>query len=296
MTTQDQRYLIAGCGYVGSELAQVLAQTHAGVVYALRRSAVAPAAYAGISWLVGDLVHEGGAALPRDLDAVFYTAAPDGSTIEAYAAVYQRGLSRILNHLERTGRPGARLVLTSSTSVYGQSAGEWVDEDAVTAPTSATSKLILAGEALLRPQDIAVRLAGIYGPGRTSLIEGVRQGTMTFNPQGSAYTNRIHQADAARILAHVAALAAPARIYNGVDSVSATRFEVGTWLAEQLGTTLLLTTGAGASSTLRGHKRCSNQRLVASGYRFLYPSYRDGYSALMPGGSSVPPSALSQKV
>ena len=71
MTTQDQRYLIAGCGYVGSELARVLTQANTGDVYALRRSAAAAAAHPRISWLVGDLVHEGGADLPRELDAVF---------------------------------------------------------------------------------------------------------------------------------------------------------------------------------------------------------------------------------
>jgi len=280
---EEKRYLIAGCGYVGTQLAKVLLQSGAAAVYALRRRNAPAHASDGVQWLAADMVHGDLSALPRDLAAVFYCASPGGSTPGAYKDIYLRGLGRILEHVERYALPGARLILTSSTSVYGQSNGEWVDEGSPTQPTAETSQLILAGEALLRPQDIAVRLAGIYGPGRTSMIDGIRNQTLSFNVQTSTYTNRIHQVDAARILAFAAALAWPAQIYNGVDSVSATRFEVAAWLAQKLGKELRLTPEGEGMTTLRGNKRCSNQRLLAAGYHFLYPSYREGYGALIDG-------------
>ena len=113
------------------------------------------------------------------------------------------------------------------------------------------------------------------------MIDGIRDQTLSFNAHASAYTNRIHMEDAARILAFVAALAQPANIYNGVDGDSATRFEVATWLAQKLGKELHTTSEGDRTPALRGNKRCSNQRLVAAGYHYRYPSYREGYSALI---------------
>jgi nucleoside-diphosphate-sugar epimerase len=176
---------------------------------------------------------------------------------------------------------GARVVLTSSTSVYGQTNGEWVDETSPTQPEGVSGTTVLKGEALLRAGDVAVRFGGIYGPGRTSFVDAVRNGTMTVNRRASGYTNRIHRDDAARILAHVLALPAPERIYNGVDSEPASRADIADWLARRLGVSVQETAEPEPPSFLRGNKRVRNARLLASGYEMLYPTFREGYASLL---------------
>jgi hypothetical protein len=96
------------------------------------------------------------------------------------------------------------------------------------------------------------------------------------------YTNRIHRDDAAGLLAHLLAQADEEELlapcYLGVDDEPASLFEVTTWLAEQLGTSLQ---PVGAVSTRSGSKRCSNELARESGWRPQYPSFREGYAELL---------------
>ena len=154
-------------------------------------------------------------------------------------------------------------------------------EEAETLPESPASRLILKGESLLRTGDVAVRLGGIYGPGRTSFVAAVRDGTMRVNPKASAYTNRIHRDDAAGILNFCSQLEHPERIYNGVDCEQATRATVATWLATRLGVVLATTDDSEESHFLRGNKRVSSQRLRDAGYQFRYPTFREGYAQIL---------------
>jgi nucleoside-diphosphate-sugar epimerase len=125
-----------------------------------------------------------------------------------------------------------------------------------------------------------VRFGGIYGPGRTRLIDSVRSGQARCEP--GLYTNRIHRDDCAGVLEHLLALAAPAPLYIGVDDEPALQCEVLRWLAQQLGVPPPVPSGAPDDSRRRGgNKRCCNARLRASGYRLLYPSYCEGYTALL---------------
>jgi nucleoside-diphosphate-sugar epimerase len=273
-----RRVLIAGCGYVGTQLARDLLQSGNHEVYVLRRSAATT--IAGAHAIQADLAHGALEGLPRDLDAAYFCAAPNDSSVAAYEEIYDRALTRLLETLTRTS-PSAKLVMTSSTSVYGQSQGELVDEESPTEPSSPSSRVILRGERHLRSGDVAVRLGGIYGPGRQSFINAVRQGTMVVNPNHSAYTNRIHRDDAAGILKFCGELGKAKRIYNGVDCECVTRAEVATWIAAQLGVDPVMTSEVESSSFLRGNKRVSNRRLLEAGYRFLYPSFREGYIPLL---------------
>ncbi len=124
-----------------------------------------------------------------------------------------------------------------------------------------------------------LRLGGIYGPGRTSLLERARSGV----PGGPAFTNRIHRDDAAAALLHLALLPTAEPCYVGVDCEPATEAEVLAWLARRLGVTPAEAPGVAPSSSrrARGSKRCRNARLLASGFRFRYPTWREGYEALL---------------
>ena len=104
--------------------------------------------------------------------------------------------------------------------------------------------------------------------------------------EGPYYTNRIHRDDCACVLEHLLALASPERLYLGVDCEPADEALVLRWLAEQLGVPPPAREHTRDSATLRpsGSKRAANARLLATGYRFLYPSFREGYSALLHKG------------
>src|SRR5262249_24372667 len=132
--------------------------------------------------------------LPPRLDNVFYTASADAMDDRSYRSAYVDGLRYLLAALE--GHTIRRIVFTSSTGVYAQSRGEWVDEDSPAEPTAFSGKRLLEAERLLRlarfPTTV-VRFAGIYGPGRARLVERVRQGNAAIPAGGPVYANRIHR-------------------------------------------------------------------------------------------------------
>jgi nucleoside-diphosphate-sugar epimerase len=276
--------LIAGCGDVGEALGLRLAgDGH--TVYGLRRH---PESLPGpIRPLAADLTTPDSLrSLPDGIDLVFYTAAPGRRSEEAYRSVYLEGLRNLLQALEAQRLPVRRLFLTSSTSVYGQSDGEWVDETSPTEPTGFAGQVLLEAErlALGCPFPATVlRAAGIYGPGRTQLIESVRAGTLAFPATGPLYTNRIHRDDVAGILRHLAALPRPETLYLAVDNEPSDLREVAQWLAAKLGVPLPAHSSAvpPAQRHRRNSKRCRNDRLRATGYQFIYPTWREGYSALL---------------
>lgn len=286
------RVLIAGCGYVGTELGRVLAAA-GHQVWGLRRrsAALSPA----VTPWPADLADPATLRdLPPRLDGVVYAAAADRSDDAAYAAIYHHGLAHLLDALVAQGQRPRRVVFVSSTSVYGQEHGEWVDEDSPAEPERALSRHLLAGEALLGHAPFpgtVVRLSGIYGPGRTRLIEQVRSGAARLQEGPPAFTNRIHRDDCAGLLAHLLTRAGAQPLYLGSDSDPAPHNDVLLWLATQLGCELAPASDATPGSTLHRsgqNKRCSNRRLLASGYRLLYPTFREGYGALLQGLDAAP--------
>ncbi|MEE4376054.1 MAG: SDR family oxidoreductase [Candidatus Competibacteraceae bacterium] len=274
--------LIAGCGDVGMTLGLDLAKA-GHQVWGLRRN---PSALpVGIHPLVADLADPASLrALPQALDYVFYTAAPDSFNEVSYQAVYQDGVHCLLTALQEAAQNPRRVFLTSSTSVYAQQQGEWVDEESPAEAAHFSARSIRAGEDLLwqgpYPATV-IRFGGIYGPGRTRLLDSIRQGSATCVE--SLFTNRIHRDDAAAVLHHLLKVAEPAALYVGVDDQPAPQCQVMRWLARQLGVSEPLVTAAAGETEarMRANKRCRNTRLRASGFRFRYRDYQEGYKALL---------------
>jgi nucleoside-diphosphate-sugar epimerase len=291
------RILIAGCGDVGTTLGRSLSAAGHEVWGLKRHPADLPP---GIQPLAADLTEPATLnALPPALDAVVYSAAAAGFGEAAYRAAYVAGVQNLLDALRRAGQQPHRLLFTSSTSVYAQHRGEWVDEDSPAEAEGFSGRCIRAGERLMWDGGwpaVAVRFGGIYGPGRTRLIDSVRAGTATRPAGPPLYTNRIHRDDCARVLEHLLFVPEPAPLYLAVDDDPAPLGEVLSWLATQLGVpepplaaNPPLKPGAGFGDPalrMRASKRCRNARLRASGFQFRYPSYRDGYTALLNDGGA----------
>ncbi len=275
------RILIAGCGDVGSQLGLLLAD-EGHEVWGLRRSP--QNLPASVRPFAADLSQpETLTDLPAGLDQVFYTAAATGRTDDAYRAAYVEGPRHLIAALHRGDHAIDRFLFTSSTGVYGQDAGEWVDEASATHPLTFTGRHLVEGEAVVRSSPwttVVARLAGIYGPGRNRLIHRAREGAAIVR-QPPSYTNRIHRDDCASMLAHLRTIDSPNPVYIGVDHAPAPLAEVIDWICDQQGWRVPPDAAPGQESRRTGNKRCSNQRLLASGYSFHYPTYREGYGALL---------------
>ncbi|MEK1905669.1 MAG: NAD-dependent epimerase/dehydratase family protein [Pseudomonas sp.] len=275
--------LIAGCGDVGSRLAEQLAAA-GWQVHGLRRdvsqlpSCVLPVA--------GDL-HEGAcpASWPTgELDYLVYCAAATQHDEAGYQLAYVEGLRHVLAWLAEHGQRPRRVLFVSSSSVYGQQGGEWIDETAPAEASGYSGRIMREAEQLALHSGLAasvVRLTGIYGPGREWLLKQVREGYRVAS-EPPLYGNRIHADDAASLLAFL--LQADARgvaledVYIGVDNEPAALHEVVGWLRGQIGVSHW-----SEQQTVRrsGSKRCSNARARALGWAPQYPSYREGYAALL---------------
>ncbi len=276
--------LIVGCGYVGEALGAVLAGEGHFVRGMRRNPENLPESIKPLSADVHD--KNLGGLLPDGLDFIFYTLSSGGGGEAGYRAAYADGPKNLIQALDKKGERPRRIFFTSSTAVYAQTDGSRVDEESPTLPTHYAGRILLEGERILRESGYAatiLRLSGIYGPGRTRLIDSVRAGRAEVHKGSPRFTNRIHRDDCAGALAHLMKVDAPAEVYVGVDDEPADRRKVLIWLAERLGVPHPREIGGGETPSARAatNKRCSNARLKSSGYRFLYPSYREGYAEMI---------------
>ncbi|ROP65884.1 SDR family NAD(P)-dependent oxidoreductase [Curtobacterium sp. ZW137] len=255
---------IAGCGDLGIETGLRFAAAGHRVVGLRRRAELVPAPIEGRA---ADLR---GSVPPIDADtSVLVVALAAGSRdVEEYRATYVDGLRNVLDGVDAAGA-SPRVLLVSSTSATGG---------------SGTGDVLLEAEALLRsrvPSGTVVRLSGIYGPGRTRLVDQVRTGTAVLapTPDGSRMTNRIHRDDAAAVLVHLASLDDLPPLVIGTDDQPVRLDEVYRFLAASLGVSLEVAPAA----SVGGGVPLSNAVLRSTGFTFTYPTYREGYRAVLAG-------------
>ena len=275
--------LIAGCGDVGGLLAQRLRDAGHRVAGLRRRAGLLPA---GIEPLAADLGEPATLAALRErhFDIVVVTSAAGRFDEDHYRRVYVEGLANLFGVLR--GEP--HVLLSSSTAVYHQCHGEWVDEDSPTEPHGFSGRILLQAEALLREcaahRATVLRFGGIYGPGRERLLREVAAGIGCAR-EPVRYTNRIHREDCAGILQFLVGRLlrgqALAPLYLGVDSEPAPMWEVRHWIAAELGVALDDAAGGAQGGRAPGSKRCSNRRLLEAGYALRYPDFRAGYAPLI---------------
>lgn len=272
------KILIVGCGDIGSRLAHKLSNEGHRVTGLKRHP---PEGGSSIEYYRADIGSASElAGLPNDFDQLFFIVSGDRRFESSYRNVYETGLNNLLAKFS-----GLPWIFVSSTSVYGQSKGEWVDEESPAHPENITGQLIRRAEQTLidlNPANIVVRFSGIYGPGREYLLRMAAQAP-AIQKMPPYYTNRIHQEDCVGVLAFLLEKklqgAAMNRCYLASDDDPAPQWEVMSWLAERLDCTPPTVKMAGADADM--NKRCSNRRIKALGYRFLYPGYKDGYGEMI---------------
>lgn len=283
-----QRIVIVGCGKIGMRLAEQLSEQHE--VWGLRRS---HAEHQHISFIQADVTEPEGLAesLPEAIDYLLYCLTPSEASEEGYRAVYVKGLQHVLSALKQ---PLKRLYFISSTSVYHQDDSSWVDEASPTQPTRYSGKVLLEAEQLAQLSQhpaTVVRFSGIYGGNRSRLIEQVKRGKAVLT-KSSRLTNRIHEDDCVGFLQHLIQQDIEGikndDLYLASDSEPVEYNEVIEFIAAKFEVDLAL--GDAESKRRAGNKRCSNRRMLESGYRLKFPSFREGYLEAVTAPSDTLPS------
>lgn len=284
MTRTDHRdkCLLVGFGDLGRRLARCLPHERYAITAVSR---TAKTCSDSIELSQCDATNEAQVAslLKECFDVLVITLTPDDYNDAAYRRTYVQSMASLVAGLKAAPRPPRRVLFVSSTSVYGQRDGSWVDESSPTLPAGYAGQRLLEAESLLLDSGLpgcVVRFSGIYGPGRERLISQVRAGEGCA-PEPVVYTNRIHADDCAAVLAHLIDYPGTlAPVYLATDCEPAPLWTVKRWLAATMGVAERDWREEPVNAR-RGSKRCCNQLLLGTGYRFLYPTFREGYRQVL---------------
>jgi len=286
--TDTVQRLIVGCGYLGGRIAQGW-RSQGDIVCVMTRSVDHSLQFQqqGLKTHVGDILKP---ETLMDLPAagtVLFAVGHDRSSGTSIQSVYVDGFQNLLDALPPSSGP---VLYTSSTGVYAQEDGEWVDEDSICEPDREGGRACLAAEKMLlahpRGQDAKIlRLAGLYGPGRIPRSADVIAG----NPlpvAGNDYLNLIHVDDAVAVLLAASDQGGVTRTYNVSDGSPTNRCEYFTALARllQAPTPRFEIAKEWSDRKSSTNKRVSNDRMVRElGVRPIYPTYQEGLAAIVSG-------------
>ena len=285
------KVLIAGCGYVGAATADLF-QAAEWEVEGWTHSAKSAARLGAKPYPIRavDLTEASAVqAAAGPCDAVIHCASSGGGGAESYRQIYLQGARHLV-----AAFPGSRLLYTSSTSVYAQKEGEWVDETSPAEPTHETGKILRETEDYVCENGgLVARLAGIYGPGRSALLRKFLSGTARIDGDGGRFLNQAHRDDIASALFHLLTLRDEARgkerIFNVADHEPMTQRACYEWLAQKLGRPLP-PSGTTPEPRKRGtsNKRVSSARLRDLGWVARYPKFTIGMAdSVLPAYSAT---------
>jgi nucleoside-diphosphate-sugar epimerase len=288
MMTTPIRLLIAGCGDLGMRVARRVLQNPINRVWGLRRTRPeAPEGLPGLTWFEADLAQpETMKNLPTGITHILFSAAPNARTESDYRAVYFDGLRNVVQNAYSSALK--RVLFVSSTAVYGEHGAEWVNEDTPVNPKNFNGRVLLETEQWLYTfgrehalTTLSLRLSGIYGPGRTALLEKLKLGQVGAPSSAAHWSNRIHVDDAAAAVVHLMEFEHPQSTYLITDSTPLSMRTLYEALAQQVGGPV---PAVSESPAFVGSKRLSNARLRETGFIFQWPDSRDGYRNIIQAG------------
>ncbi|MEO0435950.1 MAG: epimerase [Pseudomonadota bacterium] len=225
-------------------------------------------------------------------DALLVTLTPSARSEEGYRQGFALAMDSILAGLG-DHRPACS-IFVSSTRVYAEQGGGWVDEDSPLSSEPQAQAIIAAERQLLEYSEnsIILRAGGLYSEAPGFLLRRVADQRFTAKiPQ--RYGNRIHRNDVARYIAGCFEARPATRILNLVDDSPVPIQEVEAWLAAQLGVPYEPPKADGQEVV--SHKRISNARLRETGFELSYPDYRSGYAQALRQAQPNPDSSFPAK-
>ena len=286
------RIAILGCGYVGLELGRQLAPDHDIVGVRRSKTGVERIERAGFDAVQADVTDPDELARVPDVDCVVFAASSGGRGADAAREVYVDGLRTAIESFGAREQSPDRLIYTSSTGVYGDHDGEWVDEDTPIEPTTEKTEVLAEAERITREEAVdhgmdgtVARFAGLYGPDRYRLdryLDG---------PVTAGYLNMVHRDDAAGAIRYFLDVdIARDEVVLVVDDEPVSKHAFAAWLADECDAPRpekrtkaeRLADGdlsEAARRRIETSKRCTNDKLHDLGYEFTYPTYREGYRA-----------------
>ena len=271
--------LIVGCGDLGQRLGLQLRSEGWQVSAMRRRSSQLPEGFDAIQ---GDYTQradlEGLVSLQPDY--VVFTPLPAARDSAGYYQGYAAPVMLMAELGLLSSVKGG--VLVSSTRVFAEADGGWVDESSPLSQSDLLAASIIEAERQFLAActgATVLRASGIYGDWPGMLIQRLQKGLCSPDPE--RISNRIHREDLAGIMAfclrRLESGTTNDPVYIASDHLPSRVGEIETWLINGLG----LATKTGVAPSRLANRRCSSQRLRDAGYRFRYPDYRAGFSALI---------------
>jgi len=282
--------LIIGCGYLGRRVATAwIAAGHE--VFALTRSEskAEELRSAGILAVVGDLAAAGSLRSLPPAETVLHAVGFDRSAGQSIEQVYVEGLANVLNVVDSASLE--KFFFISSTGVYGQHDGSWVDEQSECAPRRAGGRACLEAEKTLGAHSVGesaiiLRLAGLYGPGRIPRRRELSAGGLLSIPT-RGFLNLIHVEDVVRVILAAEQKVIPPELFVVADGHPAQRSEYYRELARLLSAPEPRFGPPSKSSPATARaagsdKRVSSQRIREQlGVDLQYPSFREGLAGIL---------------
>lgn len=285
--------LVVGCGYLGLRAARRW-QSEGHEVHAVTRSAARADEWRawGLRPIVADVTDP---ASLRDLplaETVLFAVGYDRAAGKPIHDVYVAGFQNVLDAL-----PDAiqRVIYISSTGVYGECDGDWVDESTECRPLREGGRACLAAEQLLAAHQLGnrrviLRLAGIYGPGRIPRVAALKAGEPIDAPS-EGFLNLIHVDDAVEVVMTAERLAQLPSLYVVADGSPALRRDYYGELARLVGAPppqfVAPSVNSPAAQRAASDKRIRNTRMQEElRVSLKYPSYREGLAAIVNGQQS----------
>lgn len=271
------RRLVVGCGYLGRRVAaRWLMQGHR--VLATTRGQEDQLRSLGLLPVRANVLEPLSLESLPVCQTVAYSVGFDRADNQRMQDIYVRGLENVLQALPRS----AKFIYVSSTGVYGDAGGDWVDEMTTPAPSDESGRIVLEAEQLLRrerPEAIVLRFAGIYGPGRVlGRIEALRRGEpIAADPEN--WLNLVQVEDGAAAVVAADDSGRPGETLNICDDLPVQRGEFYAKLADLLGAPPPRFVAA-VGRRDRGNRRVSNRKMHERlGVRLRFPSFQEGLAA-----------------
>lgn len=271
------KILMVGCGDIGAAVGKRLVdQGHQ--VCALQRTV--REGLPGIKTVNADLTQADQlSSLSFDYEQLVYIVSPSTYDIDGYKAVFETAVNNLLVVLTQKAADLA-ITFVSSTRVYGQRAGEWLNEESLTDPDDERGQIILAAEErflAFNQQSTVVRFSGIYGRSN-HLLKQLSEGAK-IQQKPSYFTNRIHRDDCIAVLDYLVNKKIKEglshRVYLATDSNPVSKWDLASYLCNKFDfpapVPMMFEMGADAN------KRLDNERIKREGYRFKFSTYQQGY-------------------